>query len=371
LSQRFGDSFYQEPRSVALDPTGDVFLTGGFQGTVDFGGGELAAVGTYPMDIFVVKFGGTPGEPLITSILDTGNDQGRRVKIRFDRSGADDAGASNPIVRYDAFRRDDPPPAAPDLQGSPRPRPQVDGWTQVGSVSSYGDASYGIDVPTIGDSTVALGQYYSAFFIRAATEVPTAFYDSPPDSGYSVDNLAPGVPTSFSYSAGALDWDESNAEDFDYFSVYGSNTPPFASATIVDYTVDPTMNVVSSPYVFYFVTATDFSGNEGKPAVLNTLSGVGGPPKSHVLSVSAYPNPFNPSTTIRYTVPSKGRVQIGIYDARGAHVATLVNEEKEAGAYTKPWDGKGGNGATLSSGVYFARVTHPSGTRSYKTVLLK
>ena len=75
---------------------------------------------------------------------------------------------------------------------------------------------------------------------------------------------------------------------------------------MVDYSVAATMDVNASPYTFYYVTATDFSGNEGKPAKVNTLSSAGGTPKSYVLSVSNYPNPFNPSTTVSYTVPSPG-----------------------------------------------------------------
>ena len=59
----------------------------------------------------------------------------------------------------------------------------------------------------------------------------------------------------------------------------------------MDYSVAAAMDVSGSPYVFYFVTATDFSGNEGKPARVNTLSGVGGTPKDYVLSISVYPNP--------------------------------------------------------------------------------
>ena len=234
----------------------------------------------------------------------------------------------------------------------------------------YGESNYGIDVPTIGDSTITAGQYLSTFFIRAATGVTTTFFDSSPDSGFSVDNLAPGVPSSFAYEAGTLSWNPSKAEDFDYFTLYGSNVNSFGSAVLIDYTVDPTMDVTSSSYGFYFVTATDFSGNEGKPAVVSTLTGIGETPKSYVLSVSAYPNPFNPATTIRYTLPSKGRVEVAIYDLHGAHVATLVDEQKDAGAYTQPWDGRSVNGTTVSSGVYFARVTHAERPR-HKVVLLK
>jgi flagellar hook assembly protein FlgD len=123
--------------------------------------------------------------------------------------------------------------------------------------------------------------------------------------------------------------------------------------------------------VFYFVTATDFSGNEGKPAKINTLSSVGAP-KSYVLSVSNYPNPFNPSTTVSYTVPSRGNVTVAIYDLHGAHVATLVNNEsRDAGAYRMEWNGRADSGATVSSGVYFARIEHNGSVRTKKMVLLK
>jgi len=225
-------------------------------------------------------------------------------------------------------------------------------------------------VPTIGDSTIALGQYHSTFFIRAATETPSFFFDSPIDSGYSLDNLAPGAPLNFVYSEGELTWDESAADDFDFFTVYGSNVDAFGSAVVVDYSVATTLDVTASPYVFYFVTATDFSGNEGKPARVNTLSGTGGTPKNYVLSVSNFPNPFNPRTTVSYTVPSRGRVTVVVYDARGERVATLVDRDHAAGAYSVTWNGIA-NGSPVSSGVYFARIEHNGVARSKKMVLLK
>jgi hypothetical protein len=332
---------------------------------VDFGGGVLVSAGGD--DVFLGKWSGAVAVPIISSIVDIGNDQGRQVKIRFSRSGADHADASLPVTRYVAFRRDDPAPAAFGVQA-----PLEGGWTQVGSVDAFVNDTYGIDVPTIGDSTVALGQYYSAFFVRAATDAPATYFDSAPDSGWSLDNLAPGVPGGFAYTIGQLSWDESTAEDFDYFTVYGSNTDAFGAATVVDYSVSPSMDVTASPYVFYFVTATDFSGNEGRPARVNTLSGTGETPESYVLSVSNFPNPFNPRTTVSYTVPSRGEVTITVYDARGARVATLLSgEERTPGAYRVEWDGRTDAGAVASSGVYFARIEHGGATRTKKMVMLK
>ena len=347
--------------SIDTDASGNVFVTGQFSGTANFGGADLVSGGT--SDIFLVKYDYHSQQPFIKTIADIGNDQGRQLNIRFERSGEDQGGSSTPILTYEVYRREKPAPSLVAGDGAVR----ADGWTQVGSVAAHRENTYGIVVPTIGDSTVALGQYYSAFFVRAATSNPGVFFDSPPDSSYSLDNLSPGIPLNLIYSAGDLEWDESAAADFDYFTVYGSNTDSFGSAVLVNYTVAPTMDVTASPYVFYFVTATDFSGNEGKHARVNTLSGTGGTPKSYVLSVSNYPNPFNPRTTVSYTVPSRGAVRVAIYDLRGAYVATLFEGERPAGAFSIDWN----PGATVSSGIYFARIEQNGATRSKKMVLLK
>ena len=371
-SRPFGNSLTQQIPCVTVDSDDSIVYAGQFDGTLNFGGSSLVSAGG--TDAFVAKLGGDTFEPTVTSILDIGNDQGGKVKIRFVRSGTDASLWPAPVVRYDAFRRDDAPPASAVKNEQRKASDRgvlVDGWTQVGSVSAYTDNTYGIDVPTIGDSTIAAGQYHSVFFIRAATAAPGTFYDSPPDSGYSLDNLAPGIPTGFFYVSGQLVWNGSGALDFDYFSVYGGDTNSFGSSTLIAYTTDNQLNVGGSQYAHYFVTATDFSGNESGVAVLDLPTGVEGTPRSYVLSVSAYPNPFNPQTTIRYTVPSKGHVDVSIYDLRGGHVATIVDEEKDAGSYTRSWDGKDDRGASVGSGMYFARVAHPSGTKSYKMVLLK
>jgi flagellar hook assembly protein FlgD len=98
---------------------------------------------------------------------------------------------------------------------------------------------------------------------------------------------------------------------------------------------------------------------------------VGGTPQSYVLSVSNYPNPFNPRTTVNYTVPSRGMVDIDVYDANGARVATLFHGERNVGAYSVEWDGKTKNAAVAASGLYFARISHDGTTRTKKMVLLK
>jgi len=89
-----------------------------------------------------------------------------------------------------------------------------------------------------------------------------------------------------------------------------------------------------------------------------------------VLSVSNFPNPFNPGTTVKYTVPAAGRVSVTVYDARGARVVTLVDREHARGAYSVEWNGQA-KGSPVSSGIYFARIEHAGSTRSKKMLLLK
>jgi hypothetical protein len=89
------------------------------------------------------------------------------------------------------------------------------------------------------------------------------------------------------------------------------------------------------------------------------------------LSVSNYPNPFNPGTTVSYTVPSRGTVRITVYNLHGALVTTLFHGDRTAGAYTVQWNGRDRNGTTVSSGIYFARIEHNGAVRVGKMLLLK
>lgn len=88
---------------------------------------------------------------------------------------------------------------------------------------------------------------------------------------------------------------------------------------------------------------------------------------------NAYPNPFNPETTIRYGVKERGRVSIKIYNVEGKLVRTLVDEVKvpQAGGFAARWDGRNESNETVASGVYFYRLKTRSFIQTRKMVLLK
>jgi hypothetical protein len=88
---------------------------------------------------------------------------------------------------------------------------------------------------------------------------------------------------------------------------------------------------------------------------------------------NAYPNPFNPATTIRYSIASAGHVSLRIYNAAGQLVRTLVDEAQlpRTGGFSVIWDGTDNRGRSVSSGVYFLKLTAESFSRTRKAVLLR
>jgi len=83
------------------------------------------------------------------------------------------------------------------------------------------------------------------------------------------------------------------------------------------------------------------------------------------------PNPFNPATTIRFTVPEDSEVNLTVYDVSGRRVKTLVNGHRKADFYRVIWDGTNNNGSRVASGVYFYRLMAGKNVMSKKMVLLR
>ena len=93
-------------------------------------------------------------------------------------------------------------------------------------------------------------------------------------------------------------------------------------------------------------------------------------PKKTSLSEN-YPNPFNPSTTIKYELSQAGMVSVIVYDLKGAEVTTLVNENQEADYYNILWNGLNNNGQAVASGRYIVKMTAPGFSETITMTLLK
>ena len=83
-----------------------------------------------------------------------------------------------------------------------------------------------------------------------------------------------------------------------------------------------------------------------------------------------YPNPFNPSTIIPYQLAAPAQVRLEVFNILGQHMATLVDEEQEAGAYRARWDGTDAAGGAAASGVYFYRLTVAGAHQTGRMVLV-
>jgi hypothetical protein len=84
-----------------------------------------------------------------------------------------------------------------------------------------------------------------------------------------------------------------------------------------------------------------------------------------------FPNPFNPTTTIRFGLRAKGHVSIKIYDVAGRLVKTLVDEVREAGYHDAVWDGTNNRNTGVASGVYFYRMSTADYLKTSKMVLMR
>ncbi len=111
-------------------------------------------------------------------------------------------------------------------------------------------------------------------------------------------------------------------------------------------------NQIGFWYAYQQSTITDVENEETIPTVFKLEQN--------------YPNPFNPSTLIKFAVPEKSNVLIKVYDILGSEVATLVNEEMDAGWYENNF-----NAAGLSSGVYLFRMEAGNFISTKKMIYLR
>ncbi len=328
------------------------------------------------------------GDATILSVIDVPDDQGRFARVRWAKSPLDTPGNLLAITGYELHRRQDgrardseelaaSTPVAPPA-GSPR----MDGWDYVTMIPAHGDSVYQYVSPTLCDSTAESGICWSVFLVRSATDDPFLYFDSPPDSGYSVDNLAPEAPTSLMADGDvgvvALVWDPNEEEDLDYYAVYRDTVEDFVPSEPIGFTTDELFedtDLPAVPELWYRVTAFDFSGNESEPSAsaAATATGVEAEPVPTALVLNGnFPNPFNPSTEIGFGLPTATSVTLTIYGVSGRVVRRLVTGSRmEAGTHAVRWDGRDDAGRVVPSGVYVYTLVADEETLRRRMLLLK
>ncbi len=94
-------------------------------------------------------------------------------------------------------------------------------------------------------------------------------------------------------------------------------------------------------------------------------------PNANYTHLAVYPNPFNPTTTIHYSVPKQTDLVIQIYNIKGQLVKTLYNDHQTVGTHLINWDGTDQNNSRISSGTYLVFMKSSEGVQTKKIVLLK
>ncbi len=298
-------------------------------------------------------FGLADALPLLLSLEDVDNDQGRQIRLKWQRSFYDAPDDGVDVLGYELYRRQD----------LFRKGARLEGWDYVSTVPAHGEAIYQTVAPTLCDSTIADGQCFSVFFVRATTDDPLTFFDSPPDSGYSVDNLAPDPPAGLAFTTPVLlEWEAASEADFDTYTIYGSESEELdPEATLLGQTSEPLFDITGTSFAFYHVTTSDFSGNESDASSIGGVVGVDELPLPTVFALRrAGPNPARGWTLIAYDLPEPAPVRLSLYDVGGREVARLVDARQAAGRYEIQWDRRDARGAHLPAGVYF--LTWRAGT---------
>jgi len=100
-----------------------------------------------------------------------------------------------------------------------------------------------------------------------------------------------------------------------------------------------------------------------------TGAGIAGANRFHLYQ--NHPNPFNPTTTIGFSLDRERTVVLAIYDVSGRLVRTLVNARLSAGTYAEDWDARDQNGRAVATGIYFCSLKAGDKVQTRKAVLLK
>jgi hypothetical protein len=436
----YGTDSHDELRGGVLNTGGesewggvDVFIMSGEVRLGDYGviadgaGGLIAAVSddspVYESAEIIAqginRFGRiSRPEPRILDITDVAGDQGGAVRINVDASDRDSIGVfDGAIASYGVWQRIDDVGVLAELrkaaagasanalapadylapgvrlivhkgrrfiEAAPAGIIPAGSWEYVGGFEATQSQEYVYRATTVVDSS-ASGAPYSVYFVSAHSADPSIWFASEPDSGYSVDNLAPAAPEGlvgeqiYSPVGLALEWLPGAESDLSGYAVYRGTSEGFVPGpgNLIASPVDPELFDGEwrwdSGY-YYKVAAVDVHDNASACALLtpDDVTGADSPraPEATYLAQN-FPNPFNPTTKIAFGLRAEAHVKLRIYDASGRLVRALIDEDRPAGHYGELWDGRNARGVAVASGIYFYRLDAGAFGETRKMVIIR
>ncbi len=225
-------------------------------------------------------------------------------------------------------------------------------------VSATAEGYHSIDPVAIGLSeefAVAIQDFYLGYFKPASNVVHnvnidflTLSWDAPADSEYPVL----GYEVYKRFGAGA-------------FEMISTVQQPLYHETLE----------VSGEYKYYIRVLYPEGESKPTPTLSFYWGGVDNPDQPLPVAITGlqrnYPNPFNPTTTICFTLADASPVRLSIYNLKGQQVASLMNASLSPGEYRKIWNAVDERGRPVSSGIYLIRLETNSGVFTQKAMLMK
>jgi hypothetical protein len=185
------------------------------------------------------------------------------------------------------------------------------------------------------------------------------------------------LPWSFPWDGSAKDPEPQSHFEPSILRTMKWHTKPESDAVMAAYWTsegnlwNETPGVKAEPGVWYLDEVV-FTTNlhDGSYADATAIDELGTVPQVYQLR-DAYPNPFNPSTTIEFTIPVSNNVRIDIFNIAGQKVRTLIDEHRYSGTHRVVWNGENDLGYRVSSGMYFVRMNSSHFVDTKKIVLIR
>ena len=363
-SQRFGNIGLDWGYGGAFDPFGNLVTTGQFIGSINFGGGMLVSAGL--SDVYMAKFDDEVVSPDTTPPVITcpGN-------VQVEAAGSSGTPATNATIA--AFlagvsATDDIDPAPVIVHNAPAVFPLGVTTVTFHAEDATGNQSECSSTVSVVDTTppqIAVDLDHDMLwppnhkFVTVCADI-------------TVSDNGGGTPA---FTLVSITSDEPADGKGDGHAAADIRGAEIGTADrCFDLRAERAGNGDGRVYeVVYEVR--DASGNTAlataQVLVPHDMSDliVGGSGSTSIRSV--HPNPFNPQTTVDYSVLAGDRVQVTIYDARGQLVRRLVDQAMPAGDHSVVWTGRDDAGLTVGSGVYFVKLSVGAHAESRKIVLLK
>ena len=232
-------------------------------------------------------------------------------------------------------------------------------WVTVGMVS--GNANTGTSVFTNNVDKVSANRYYKVTYNKG-----TSVYG--PSMGFNL--LIPSYRSDDGVAAGNTNLRVAySSDERATWNGLSQTVAHTTSLTTVPVAITPDSLVtavsVADGQSFYVALARVTGTTENSLAGTSGIEKTAGNAKSFELSQN-FPNPFNPSTSISFSIPQSSFVTLKVFDVVGKEIASLVNEEKSAGNYKVNFDA-----SKFSTGVYFYRLATANSVLNKKMMLVK